>query len=100
MTPRQRSEIEGAANHGVIERGVALSAGLTEKMVQHLLRTGQWRRLYSNAFVPVGVPVTWKTRLAAVDAWLGDDFLFSHRTAGALLNLDGVPADFIEVVCH
>ena len=53
-----------------------------------------------GAYIPTPVPISWKTRLAAVQAWLGNDCMFSHRTAGALLGLDGVPTDFVEVVCH
>ena len=53
-----------------------------------------------KSYVPAGVPVTWGTRLAAIQAWLEPDCVFSHRCAAALMGLDGVSDRFLEVACH
>ena len=53
-----------------------------------------------QAYLVAGAPVTWMTRLAAARAWLGPVATFSHRTAGALLRLEGVPEGFVEAVSH
>jgi len=100
MHPRVRAQIQAAGNHGVIDRRRALAHGMTDRGIEHLVQTGQWRRLHPRAFVPAGVPIEWATRLAAATAWGGPDSLLSHRTAGELLELDGVPSGFVELVCH
>jgi very-short-patch-repair endonuclease len=45
-----------------------------------------------------GAPLTWLAQLEAAQLWLGADCLFSHRTAAALIELDGVSPGWIEVV--
>jgi len=47
-----------------------------------------------------GVPVTWRTKLAATRASVGSDCVFSHRTAGNLLQLDGRRDGPIEISIH
>lgn len=93
-------EKRAAANYGVIDRTSAVADGLSKDVIAYLVQTEQWSRYLPGVYIPAGVPITWRTRLAAVRAWLGEDCLFSHRTAAALLQLDGVPPDLIEVVCH
>ena len=101
MNPARIScEKRAATNHGAIDRSSAVADGLTKDEIAHLVRSGQWRRHLPGVYIPAAVPITWQTRLAAVRAWLGDDCLFSHRTAGALLGLDGVPSALVEAVCH
>ena len=86
------------ANHGVIPRIVAVDAGLTDAAIHRLVSSGRWQRVLPRAYVVAGAPLTWLSRLAAVRASLEHEFAFSHRTAGALLELDGVPKDHVEVV--
>jgi hypothetical protein len=83
--------------HGVIGRGEAFAAGLTEEAIARLVRCRQWRKLLPGAYLVGGAPLTWYSRLEATQSWLGPMCLFSHRSAGALLELDGVPSGFVEV---
>jgi very-short-patch-repair endonuclease len=100
MDAINRCEAHAAANHGVIERKFALACGLSNYAIRRLVHRGRWIRSNPQAYLAAGAPVTWSTKLAATRAWLGDDCVFSHRTAGALLGLDGVPEGFVEVVAH
>ncbi|MBW3594970.1 MAG: hypothetical protein KY391_05275 [Actinobacteria bacterium] len=100
MQPLRRCEIRAATNHGVIGRDAALREGLTRDEIEALVRRGQWKRHLPKVYVPSSVPITWWTQLAAAREWAGPGALFSHRTAGALLELDGVPPGFVELVRH
>jgi hypothetical protein len=81
----------------VIGRGEAVAAGLTEEAIARLVRSRQWRKLLPGAYLVGGAPLTWYSRLEATQSWLGPMCMFSHRTAGALLELDEVPSGFVEV---
>jgi Protein of unknown function (DUF559) len=83
--------------HGVIGRDEAFAAGLTEEAIARLVRSSQWRKLLPGAYLVGGAPLTWYSRLEATQSWLGPMCLFSHRTAGALLELDEVSSGLIEV---
>ena len=90
-------ESVASLRHGVIGRHEAACAGLTEEAIARLVRSRQWRKLLPGAYLVGGAPLTWYSRLEAVQSWLGPMCLFSHRTAGALLELDEVPSGFVEV---
>ena len=92
------AEAVASRNHGVVRRAVALESGLDDAAIHRLLRDRRWVRLYRNAYLVAGAPVTWRTRLAAAAACLERDFAFSHRTAGRLMDLDGVPEGSVEAV--
>lgn len=77
---------------------MAVEAGLTDAAIHRVVTSGRWERVLPRAYVVAGAPLTWFTRLAAVKASLDDGFAFSHRTAGALLDLDGVPKNYVEIV--
>lgn len=94
----RRCEAFAAGNHGVIPQQTALGFGLDHSAIYRLLKSGRWRRLVPRAYVVAGAPLTWATHLAAAKASLEKDFAFSHRTAGALMELDGVPGGHIEIV--
>lgn len=87
-----------STNHGVTSRDDAIGDGLSAGAIARLVRQGHWVRLYQRAYVLGGAPITWKTHLAAIAASLGDRFAFSHGTAGALYELDGVPDNLLEIV--
>jgi hypothetical protein len=75
-----------------------LGFGLDDDAIYRVVRSGRWLRLQPRAYVVAGAPVTWRTRLAAVEASLQKGFVFSHRTAAALMGLDAVPPDHVEIV--
>jgi very-short-patch-repair endonuclease len=91
------SERHGRRNHGVIPWRVALNCGLDDQAILRLCKAGRWERLQPRAYVVAGAPITWQTRLAAVDASLENGFAFSHETAGALLGLDEVEQGSVEI---
>lgn len=95
-----RCERSSSRKHGVISRDEALAGGISASALTNLVRSGRWIRLQPRAYVPAGTPVTWHTKLAAAQASIGLGFMFSHRTAGALMELDGVPEGAIEIVSH
>ena len=71
--------------------------GLDKSALSRLVKSGRWRRVMQQAYLAGGSPLTWRARLAATKASLGEDCVFSHRTAGALLRLDGVTEGTVEV---
>lgn len=87
-----------ARHHGVIPRWVALQVGHTDSSIGRLLANGRWRTLFPRVYVVAGAPITWRTHLAGVTASLETGFAFSHRTAGALMGLDEIPEDHVEVI--
>lgn len=91
-------EAFASANHGVIPRQVALDNGVDDPTIHRLLKSGRWTRLLASAYVVSGVAVTWRTRLAAVVANLEKGFAFSHRTATALMGLEGMTEGPIDIV--
>ncbi len=95
-----RCEQFAETNHGVIPRRVAVAEGLDDSAISRLTRSGTWTRLAPRAFGVRGAPVTWRSRLAAVQGHLESDFLFSHRTAGTLHQLDGVPEGHLEIITN
>ena len=93
-----RCESEAAGNHGIISRLVAIRQGLTDEVIERLVSSGRWIRLLPGIYLVAGAPLTWHTRLAAAQAWAGPRSLLSHRSAGALLELDGIGERIVELV--
>ena len=71
--------------------------GLDKSAITRLVKSGRWRRVMQQAYLVGGSPLTWRARLAATQASIGRDCVFSHRTAGALLGLDGITEGTVEV---
>jgi very-short-patch-repair endonuclease len=71
---------------------------LSDQAIARLVRSGQWQRLLPSTYLVGGAPLTWHAHLHAARLWLGEDCLFSHRTAAALVELDGVAPGWIEVL--
>ena len=95
-----RCERFAGINHGVIPRHVAVAEGLDDSAISRLIRSGTWSRLAPRAYGVRGAPVTWRSRLAAVQGHLESDFVFSHRTAGALHQLEWVPEGHLEIITN
>jgi very-short-patch-repair endonuclease len=90
-------EVEARRQHGVIGRSHAKRYGLSDQAIARLVRSGQWQRLLPGTYLVGGAPLTWHAQLKAAQLWLGSDCLFSHRTAAALIELDGVAPGWVEV---
>jgi very-short-patch-repair endonuclease len=91
-------ESHAAGNHGIVPLSIALSEGLDNQAVHHLVSIGRWVRVFARAYRVAGAPDTWRSRLAAVNASIEGRFAFSHRTAGALLGLDPIAERDIEII--
>lgn len=101
--PNHRHEVAecesfAEGNDGIIPRQVALTAGLDDSAISRVLAAGRWQRAQPRAYRVAGSPVTWRSELAAVVASVRGEFAFSHTTAGALIGLDEVPQDRIEII--
>ena len=94
----RRCEAHASHNVGVVPKQITLEEGLSRGVISRLLKKGRWIALYPRAYVVAGTPVVWRTRLAALAASVGEPFAFSHRTAAALLSLDGVPEGSLELI--
>lgn len=81
--------------HGVFTRAQALAAGATSRMVDHRLATGRLERVHPGTHVVAGTPRTFRLRVLAACFVSGG--VASHRTAGALWELDGVEEGIVEV---
>jgi very-short-patch-repair endonuclease len=91
--------IAGRASRGdgVFHRREARRAGLTDRQIGDRLRCGAWvevlPRVYRNAATP---PTLAMLRRAAL-LWAGGGAVLSHRSAGAVWDLDGVVETVPEV---
>src|SRR4051794_28690444 len=64
---------------GVAERGQLLAAGLSERVIDHRLRTGRYRRIHRRVY-SLG-PLSMRGRLIAALLAGGDDAALSHASA-------------------
>ena len=88
LTPLQRAERTASAQAGALDHGQAIGAGLTDKQLFGLVRSGRWRRPVRGVFVAAGSPDTWHQR-----TWIAHlatrraGGVVSHLTAAALWGL-------------
>jgi very-short-patch-repair endonuclease len=88
-------------NHGIITFEEARDAGLSEKGIDYRVEHRGWCEVHPNVFRMPGVPDSLGSRRAAAVKAAGDGAMLSHRTAGAMLELEGIEAaDEIEVVAY
>jgi Protein of unknown function (DUF559) len=84
-------------NHGLLERGWLLLAGVTEHEIKGRVRSGQWLVVHPGVYRLAGAPVTWQQRLHAACLAAGPAAAVSHRAALAWYGLDGVTPGIVEV---
>ncbi len=82
--------------YGIVSRKQALSDGLTESQIKYRLRTGKWATEVRGVYRHAAVSPTSLSRLLAV--CLAHNALASHRSAAALLGIDGYTLDRVEIV--
>ena len=82
--------------HGLISRQQALAAGMSDKQIRWRISAGQWVRVTRGVYRHTSAPDTRIARLLA--ACLAHGALASHRSAAALLGIDGFRLDCIELV--
>jgi hypothetical protein len=83
--------------YGVISRGQALRAGLTEDMIKFRVRSGRWRQIHRGVYATfTGIPGR-NAQLWAAVLSVGSGAVLSHETAAELLRLTDKAADQIQV---
>jgi very-short-patch-repair endonuclease len=81
--------------HGVLTRGQAVALGLTPSAIERRRRSGRWISVERGVYRINGAPETWHSRLIAL--CFAFDGVASHRSAAALLQVDGFRFDLIEI---
>ncbi|MGH2806496.1 MAG: type IV toxin-antitoxin system AbiEi family antitoxin domain-containing protein [Actinomycetota bacterium] len=97
MTPERRAEDLAARRYGVLSRAEARGLGMTDRMIDRRVASGRWRVIHPGVYRLAGAPDTWESRLMAAQLSLGPESFVSHRSAGAIHGLDGVPVGFVEM---
>jgi very-short-patch-repair endonuclease len=69
---------------GVISRAQALACGLTERQIDHRLRTGRWSRLFAGVYVSSDAALTWRARAHAGQLACGPEAVVIGESAAAL----------------
>ena len=82
--------------HGVISRGQALEAGMTDKQIRRRVEASRWVRVAHGVYRHGSAPNTRAARLLGL--CLAYRALASHRAAAALHRLDGYHLDRLELV--
>lgn len=83
------------AQHGVITRRQALTAGLTPRQIAYRIETKVWLPIGTSVYRHNTRRSTWRSNLLGVALEL--DAIASHRSAAALWGIDGFDDDPIEV---
>lgn len=84
-----------AASHGVIGGAAARALGISKHRLKYLVDSGQWQRTFRDTFIIDGTPSSFRQLAAAASSSGG---ICSHRCAGALYGLEGIPPRQIEIV--
>ena len=84
------------ANYGIFTRVEARADGASDKMLRTRRGKGVIEEVLPDVFWHKAVPYTWHSRLKAATSWAAPAAA-SHRSAAALLGLDGFPQDLVEI---
>jgi very-short-patch-repair endonuclease len=82
---------------GVISEGQLRSFGLSYTAIRRRVRSGLLCEILPGTFVVAGAPKSWRQNLWAAQLWAGLEAALSHRSAGALLELEGIGASYVEI---
>jgi very-short-patch-repair endonuclease len=97
VDPSAECDLIAASQHGAFSRRQALTTGMTERVIDRRVASGEWLTVYPGVYVPRAVPRSWRQLLMATVLRGGPTALASHRSAAALWNLDGVQGQPIEI---
>jgi len=84
-----------ARQYGVFSRSQALEAGITRGMIDRRVSSGRWAIDDYRVYRVAGARTCWEQRLVA--ACLAGPAVASHRAAGLLWDLPGMPREIVEV---
>ena len=93
----QRCAEVAARQHGVVTRQQAVSSGMTRRMIEAAIRDKRLLMFNPGAYVLGGTPITWFTKIASASLGAGKGSAASHRSAAALLGLDGFKPGVLEL---
>jgi hypothetical protein len=97
-TPRALAQRLAARQRGLVHLDQAVALGLSKHAVYRLARRGEWVLVLPKVFSVVEQqPVEWRRRVLAACLWAGGEARASHRSAGPLWQLDGVPGGHVEI---
>ncbi len=90
-----------ARQRGLITREQALAVGLTARQVEQCrLAAGSLRSVYPRVFASASAPTNWEQNLLGACLWAGSGSAASHRAAGQLWQLSGIPGGFVEITTN
>jgi hypothetical protein len=82
---------------GLITRGQAIDAGVTENQISKRTHAGKWRRVRSGVFAVAGAPRTWEQRVLAVVLAAAPGAVASHLCAAAIHGFPDAVRDVLDV---
>jgi very-short-patch-repair endonuclease len=77
--------------HGTITRQQALSLGMSSPAIVRRVSAGEWVRLFPGVYRLAAAHHTWEQTVMAGCLASGRDAVASHRSAGTLLGMPGLP---------
>jgi very-short-patch-repair endonuclease len=92
-----RLESLAAAQHGVFTHGQAVASGVSDSLLWHRCRQGQWARVEPRVYRVAAAKRCWRQDLMAACLGAGRAAAASHRAAACLWQLDGMDEEVIEL---
>ncbi len=86
-----------SAQFSLFTRRQALAAGYSKREIDGRLAKGVWLRVYDGVYQLPGLAASWRRTLLALQLWGGEDAVLSHRSAAALLRLEGFEEGTLEL---
>lgn len=94
----ERIELVAAQQHGVFHADQARALHVSRKMLVHHTRVGgRWTRCAPEVYEVHDLRSDWRRPLMATTLSIGHPVAASHNSGGALLGLDGVDRQLVEV---
>ena len=94
--PEARCSRVAGSQFGLITRAQARSCGMSDSRIARRLAEGGWRSRSGVLLLP-GFQTSWHQELMHALLRAGDGAVASHRSAGALLGLDGMRPGVVEI---
>ena len=86
-----------AAQHMILTTTQAQACGLSKSSIHRLVKSGEWQSVFPRVVAATSLELSSRQQLAAACMWAGAGAAASHRSAGALWELDGVESPTIEI---
>lgn len=86
-----------SSQHGLVTYAQAVDLGLSKFAMHRRAASGEWLPIMSGVYRMASAPLTWRQRLLAGCLWIGLTAVASHRSAAALLELDGFDEEIVEL---